>query len=221
MKRQEKRCGIFSVFSFGGPGELHSLVSPGLAYLGHLPELADSVHSRRLASRPPGASAPSLDASSDAEVIKKMALAPRASRSLGAALRSRTLQSALVCLFYAASSLTLSVVNKAVLTSYDFHCYFLLLAVQLAVALVFCSVSRMLGNPFSIPSIRSWAHLAAAVPMATCFVLNVAVGCVGGGGWGGLRRVGASESLAPPLARKQLVLPLPPPPSTSGSSPCA
>lgn len=144
-----------------------------------------------------------------------MALAPRASRSLGAALRSRTLQSALVCLFYAASSLTLSVVNKAVLTSYDFYCYFLLLALQLAVALVFCSVSRMLGNPFSIPSIRSWAHLAAAVPMATCFVLNVAVGCVGGGGV----REGGSERVtwAPLLARKSRSCP----PPTPGSSPCA
>ena len=108
-------------------------------------------------------------------------LAPRASRSLGAALRSRTVQSGLVCLFYAASSILLSVVNKAVLSSYQFSCYFLLLAVQLVVALAFCSCSRWLGNPFSIPSIRSWKHLLAAMPMATCFVMNVGVGFVG---WG-------------------------------------
>ena len=100
----------------------------------------------------------------------------RASRSLGAALRSRSVQSALVCLFYAASSITLSVVNKAVLSSYDFTCYLLLLAVQLCVALLFCSVSRRLGNPFGIPSLRNRQRLLAAVPMAVCFVMNVAVG---------------------------------------------
>ena len=99
-------------------------------------------------------------------------------RSLAGWLRLKTVQSILVCLFYASSSITLSVVNKAVLSSYDFQCYFLLLAIQLVVGIVFCAASRRLGNPLSVPSIRDPSRLLAAAPMATFFVINVSVGCV-------------------------------------------
>jgi len=99
-------------------------------------------------------------------------------RSLAGWLRAKSVQSILVCLFYAASSITLSVVNKAVLSSYDFQCYFLLLAIQLVVGIVFCAASRRLGNPLSVPSIRDSGRLLAALPMAVCFVINVSVGCV-------------------------------------------
>ena len=98
-------------------------------------------------------------------------------RSKAAALfRNKGFQSLMVCLFYATSSITLSVVNKAVLSSYDFQCYFLLLTFQLLVAIVFCSTTRRLGNPFSIPTVRDKARLVAALPMSVFFVINVAVG---------------------------------------------
>ena len=42
--------------------------------------------------------------------------------------------------------------NKALLSSYDFPCFFIMLAVQLAISLVVCRVSRdFLGNPFAVP----------------------------------------------------------------------
>jgi hypothetical protein len=43
--------------------------------------------------------------------------------------------------------------NKALLSSYGFKCYFLLLSIQLALSLTFCTLSRdRLGNPFAIPA---------------------------------------------------------------------
>lgn len=80
-----------------------------------------------------------------------------------------------VCLFYASSSITLSLVNKSVLSAYDFPCYFLLLAVQLVVAIAFCEGSRRAGNPFGIPA-ATLERVRAALPMGLWFVVNVSVG---------------------------------------------
>jgi hypothetical protein len=118
------------------------------------------------------ATAPQLGA------LDESKMKPSTSRmaALRGALRTPGAKSLLVCLFYATSSITLSVVNKAVLSSYDFRCYFLLLTFQLLVGIGFCSLTRRLGNPFSIPSVRDPARLRAAVPMSIAFVANVAVG---------------------------------------------
>ena len=129
----------------------------------------------RQAVRAPAAAAAA--AATDATDSKEGKMSAQG-RSLAGWLRLKTVQSILVCLFYASSSITLSVVNKAVLSSYDFQCYFLLLAIQLVVGIVFCAASRRLGNPFSVPSIRDPGRLLAAAPMATFFVINVSVGCV-------------------------------------------
>ena len=54
--------------------------------------------------------------------------------------------------FYGCTSVLLSMLNKALLSSYDFPCFFIMLAVQLAISLVVCRVSRdFLGNPFAVP----------------------------------------------------------------------
>ena len=87
--------------------------------------------------------------------------------------------SALVCLFYAGTSVLISLVNKALLSSWRFNCYFFMLALQLAMTLVFCVVSRdRLGNPFRIPAF-SGATYRLSVPVAAAYIANVCLGLVG------------------------------------------
>lgn len=42
--------------------------------------------------------------------------------------------------------------NKAILSSYNFDCFFTLLFAQLVLTLLFCTITRdRLGNPFNVP----------------------------------------------------------------------
>jgi solute carrier family 35 protein len=87
--------------------------------------------------------------------------------------------SALVCLFYAGTSVLISLVNKALLSSWHFNCYFFMLALQLAMTLAFCVVTRdRLGNPFRIPAFSS-ATYWLSVPVAAAYIANVCLGLVG------------------------------------------
>lgn len=64
-----------------------------------------------------------------------------------------------VCLLYAVASTSLSMLNKALLTSYGFECYFMLLATQLGISYLICVVSRdYFGNPMDVPKF-SWQLL--------------------------------------------------------------
>jgi solute carrier family 35 protein len=84
-----------------------------------------------------------------------------------------------VCAFYASTSVGISMLNKALLSSYHFSCYFFMLAAQLLMTLAFCTITRdRLGNPFEIVS-YSPATYRASVPMAAAYVANVCLGLLG------------------------------------------
>lgn len=84
-----------------------------------------------------------------------------------------------VCLFYASSSIAISMLNKAILSSYNFSCFFFMLAAQLAMTLTFCVVSRdYAGNPFRLP-IFDMAIYRASIPMAAAYIANVCLGLLG------------------------------------------
>ena len=84
-----------------------------------------------------------------------------------------------VAVAYAGMSLALALLNKHLLSSYRFPCFFTLLGTQLAISLVFCVASRdLLGNPFGIEPLNR-ATLWLAAPMAVAYVLNVTVGMLG------------------------------------------
>jgi hypothetical protein len=80
---------------------------------------------------------------------------------------------------YAGMSFTLSLLNKTLLSVFDFECPFLLLGIQLALSLLFCAVTRdYLGNPLGVePLDRS--TLTAAIPMGVSYAANVSLGLVG------------------------------------------
>lgn len=80
---------------------------------------------------------------------------------------------------YAAMSMSLALLNKFLLSSYSFPCFFTLLATQLSLSLAFCVATRdYLGNPFGIARLDAkTARLAA--PMAVAYVANVVVGMAG------------------------------------------
>jgi hypothetical protein len=84
-----------------------------------------------------------------------------------------------VCLFYAASSVAISLLNKAVLSSYAFSCYFFMLAAQLAMTLTFCVATRdLMGNPFRVPHFDA-AVYRASIPMSVAYIANVCLGLLG------------------------------------------
>ena len=89
------------------------------------------------------------------------------------------LTSALICLFFASTSLSISLLNKWLLSSFGFSCYFLMLCAQLIMTLVFCIVTRdYLENPFKIPSFSRDTY-NNSVTMAFAYVLNVCLGLIG------------------------------------------
>jgi hypothetical protein len=84
-----------------------------------------------------------------------------------------------VCAAYACTSMALAMLNKALLSKYNFRGYFMLLACQMGFSYVVCVVSRdRLGNPFGVPA-YSRASLRAAGGMGVLYVLNVVMGMVG------------------------------------------
>jgi hypothetical protein len=69
--------------------------------------------------------------------------------------------------------------NKALLSSFGYRGYFLLLASQMAFSLAFCVLSRdRWGNPFGVPR-YSAASFRASLPMGVLYVGNVVVGMIG------------------------------------------
>jgi hypothetical protein len=83
-----------------------------------------------------------------------------------------------VAAFYAVTSLTLALVNKALLSAYTFNGYFLLLASQLGLSLLLCVATRdWMGNPFKIPQYDRAVH-ALAFKMGALYVVNVGAGLV-------------------------------------------
>lgn len=84
-----------------------------------------------------------------------------------------------VCIFYGVSSLAIGLVNKALLSSYNFNCIFLLLASQMILQLGMCIVSRdYFGNPFKVPKYDRATH-SLSWKLGVLYVANVAVGLVG------------------------------------------
>lgn len=84
-----------------------------------------------------------------------------------------------VCLFYGGASLSLGLLNKALLSSYDFQCIFILLASQMLLQVLLCTVSRdYFGNPAGIPRYDKNIHYESLV-LGFTYVANVAVGLVG------------------------------------------
>ena len=85
----------------------------------------------------------------------------------------------LVCVFYGSVSLLLGLLNKALLSSYNFQCIFLLLSAQMGLQVIGCSVSRdYMRNPIGIPVYDKAVHYEALV-LGFAYVANVAVGLLG------------------------------------------
>jgi len=84
-----------------------------------------------------------------------------------------------VCVFYGVTSLALGLLNKALLSSYDFKCIFLLLSAQMLLQVILCTVSRdYMRNPAGIPHYDKSVHYESLV-LGFTYVANVAVGLVG------------------------------------------
>jgi len=85
----------------------------------------------------------------------------------------------LIALFYGGSSVALSTLNKALLSSYAFSGFFLLMCTQSLVSFVVCSLlKRLRGNPLGIPTIDAQL-LQAAAPMSALMIANVVMGLIG------------------------------------------
>jgi len=84
-----------------------------------------------------------------------------------------------VCLLFGGTSVAISLVNKALLSSYSFSCFFFMLACQLIITLSFCIITRdYLNNPFHIPSFDSTVY-KSSIPMAAAYIMNVCIGLAG------------------------------------------
>jgi hypothetical protein len=98
---------------------------------------------------------------------------------LGYPIRLSLLKSFGVAVFYAVSSMFLSLFNKSLLSSFAFNGYFLLLAYQMAFSLFLCVVSRdFFGNPFKIPAYDYGLHKGSLL-LGTLYVANVGAGLIG------------------------------------------
>ena len=83
------------------------------------------------------------------------------------------------CAAYAFSSMSLAMLNKALLSSYAFKGYFALLACQMAFSYAFCVFTRdRLGNPFGVPKFSA-ASFRASMAMGCLYVGNVVMGMIG------------------------------------------
>ena len=84
-----------------------------------------------------------------------------------------------VCVFYGCTSLLLGLLNKALLSSYNFKCIFTLLTVQKALEYILCVVSRdFFKNPFSVPRFDKDMYMSS-LRMGVLMVANVAIGLWG------------------------------------------
>ncbi len=84
----------------------------------------------------------------------------------------------LVCLFYGATSGSLSLLIKNLLSGYRFECYFFILAAQMGLQLFLCIFTRdVLNNPFGVPAYDRAVHMKS-LKMGVVNVLNVAAGFV-------------------------------------------
>lgn len=60
-----------------------------------------------------------------------------------------------VSAMYGCSSFSLSLLNKSILSGYEFRGYFLIMSSQMIVSLLFCYISRRwYGNPYRIPDVN-------------------------------------------------------------------
>ena len=90
-----------------------------------------------------------------------------------------TFLSLLVCVFYGTASLSLGLLNKALLSSFKFNCIFFLLAAQMGLQVLLCTISRdFFKNPLSLPKYDRALHLKS-LPLGLLYVANVAVGLLG------------------------------------------
>lgn len=84
-----------------------------------------------------------------------------------------------ICVLLGSISVAMSMLNKFLLSSYNFSCYFLMISVQLLITAGFCIGSRdFFGNPFSIQQFDK-AILKASLPMSGAYVANVSLGLLG------------------------------------------
>lgn len=97
----------------------------------------------------------------------------------GSCLPKEALASIGVCAAYASTSMVLAMLNKALLSSYGFRAYFLLLGCQMGFSYLFCVLTRdFMGDPFGVPR-YSPRSMKASAPMGCLYVLNVVVGMIG------------------------------------------
>lgn len=89
------------------------------------------------------------------------------------------LVSFLVCLFYGATSGSLAMIMKSLLSGFKFEGYFLLLAAQYGLQLAICVFTRdhMRGNPLSVPTYDRAVHMRS-LWMGVLGVVNVGAGLV-------------------------------------------
>lgn len=100
---------------------------------------------------------------------------------LGGRLSQESIKSLYICLAYAVASVAISLVYKALLSSYKYEGKFLLLAVQQLVSLLFClfSGAYLKGVPgFEVPPIRR-AELRESIWPGILNVANIVVGWYG------------------------------------------
>jgi hypothetical protein len=84
-----------------------------------------------------------------------------------------------VCVFYGCTSLVLGLLNKALLSSYNFSCIFTLLTAQKGLELLLCVVSRdFFKNPFGVPRFDRDTYVKS-LRMGVLMVANVAIGLWG------------------------------------------
>lgn len=117
-----------------------------------------------------------------------MAASPRAqpdwaeplwSFSEAVGLPRATAKALAVAVFYGCSSLLLGLMNKALLSSYEFNGYFTLLAVQMTMSWAMCTYSRdCYGNPFKVPAYDPHTHRMGAT-VGVLYVCNVGAGLIG------------------------------------------
>lgn len=119
------------------------------------------------------------DSSSQSQEALKLSDSEQLVNVVGYPIRLSLLKSFGVAVFYAVSSMFLSLFNKSLLSSFAFNGYFLLLAYQMAFSLFLCVVSRdYLGNPFKIPAYDYGLHKGSFL-LGVLYVANVGAGLIG------------------------------------------
>jgi hypothetical protein len=119
------------------------------------------------------------DSSSQSQEALKLSDSEQLVNVIGYPIRLSLLKSFGVAVFYAVSSMFLSLFNKSLLSSFAFNGYFLLLAYQMAFSLFLCVVSRdYLGNPFKIPAYDYGLHKGSFL-LGVLYVANVGAGLIG------------------------------------------